>query len=82
MVKKKIPNIGVWHFNGTSTALQRHFNGTSIALQQQQQENYFYLFIYFFIFFCISASIRIGQESQCLPYAGLSPDTRHQTPDT
>ena len=25
--------VGCWHFNSTSTALQRHFNGTSMALQ-------------------------------------------------
>ena len=36
-------------------ALQRHFNGTSMALQWQH----------------FGASIRIGRESQCLPYAGF-----------
>ena len=50
-----------WRFNGTLMAIQLNFNITSMALPGTS--------LAFFILKNILASIRIGQEIQCLPYA-------------
>ena len=50
-----------WRFNGTLMALQLNFNVTSMALPGTS--------LAFFTLKNILASIRIGQEIQCLPYA-------------
>ena len=49
-----------WHFHATSTEILRQFHGTSMDLPQHFQG--------------IRASIRIGREIQCLPYARFLTD--------
>ena len=66
--------VGCLHFDDTSTALQRHFHGTSTAPPchfHGPSTAFLWNFHGKKKIKSIGASLCIGRESQCLPYAGF-----------